>query len=176
MKKIIVYSILVLLSVSDVGAMSVSLKSEVEGTKIRRIVGRHSSVDDIFSFCEKPILSEPICKIDYSVIPSNEKGDGVVIDVNGEELKLTWDYEDSYDYAPRPVVSTGNYAIVREDQFGKTSFSFVVVPKEKAEKLAYELIQKGEQDSFVSQQVGISREKIQDLREQRYPAHTKLYH
>lgn len=77
-------------------------------SEIRRIVGCHSFVADIFSFCEKPLLSEPICKIDYSVIPSNKKGDGIVIDANGEELKLSWYYEDSYDYAPRPVVSTGS--------------------------------------------------------------------
>jgi len=41
-----------------------------------------------------------------------------------------------------------SYQLVRKDQFGKTLFHFVVVPKEKAEKMEYELIQKGDQDSF----------------------------
>lgn len=51
------------------------------------------------------------------------------------ERKLTWDYEDSYNYA-----------------------------QDLSYQLAYELIQKEEQDSFVSQQVGISRKRTQALK------------
>jgi hypothetical protein len=134
MKKVIICFALVLAVFWDAKSMSISLRSEVDGAKVRRIVGTHSSIDgNVFSFCGKSLTNESVC-INYSVAPSNKRGDGVIIDVNGEELKLVWDYEDRYDYAPMPCTSNGKYVIVREDKWGKTSFRFVVVPQKKRKR------------------------------------------
>jgi hypothetical protein len=165
MKSTIIRFMLITCVFFDVKSMSVSLRSEVEGTKIRRIVGTHSSIDNVFSFCGKPLTNKPICKINYSVAPSDKKGDGVIIDVNDEELRLVWDYEDRFDYAPRPCGSNGKYVIVREDKHGKTLFRFVIVPQKKAEEIASRLIQDGEQDNVIIQQVGLFQEKVQKLRQ-----------
>lgn len=167
MKKILFCSIIFFSVFSNAKSMSapnaVFLRSEIDGVKISRVVTTHSSVDDVFSFCDRRLTTRP-CEIGYYVSSSDESGDGVIITADDEELRLTWDYEDSCDYAPRPVESYGKYAIVREDQFGKTAFRFVIVSREKAEEIASSLIQKGEQDSSISQQVGLPQKRIQDLR------------
>ena len=123
----------------------------------------------IYFFCRKSLLSEPFCKIDYSVIPSIEKGDEIVIDANGEELKLTWIVM---------IACHINWQLCYSSRrsIWKNVILFCSSSKRKSlTKLTYELIQKGEQDSFISQQVEIPKKRIQDLKEQRYPAHTKLY-
>ena len=146
------------------------LTSEIEGSRISRVISDHSFVKNAFDLLEKELTKDlGGCRVDFYVSPSRKKGDGLIIDVSSDKLQLTWDDEDSYDYAPRPGAPGKDYAIVRRSHKGgildRTSFHFVIVSKEVAKQLASLLIGKGETVDAIKQQVSIDGSEIEKLME-----------
>lgn len=101
-----------------------------------------------------------IIKIGFITRRSENTGDGVCIEITDvsskkSELKLYWDYEDRYDYYPKPVPSDGNFVIVRAESPNK--YVFDVVTKQQAQGMAFDLITKGESLEAVKEQIGLDR-------------------
>ena len=148
------------------------LSSEVDGSRISNVISDHSFVENVFDLFGKELTRDLRgCKVEFYVSPSRKKGDGLFIKVKDEKLGITWDYEDSYDYAPRPGVPGRNYAIIRRSpysgsgQLDRTSFYFIIVSKERARRLASLLIGKGETVDAIKQQISIDSSEIKELME-----------
>ena len=145
------------------------LSSEVDGSRISNVISNHSSVENVFDLFGKELRKDSRCRVDFYVSSSEEKGDGLIIEVSNDKLQLIWDGEDSYDYAPRPGAPGKNYAIVRRSpysgsgQLDRTSFHFIIVSKEKARELASLLIGKGETADAIKQQISIDSSEIEEL-------------
>jgi len=145
---------------------NITLRSVESNVKITKIIANHSYIEDNIDFTGKALTKEDNINIKYTVFANDNVGDGVIIDANGEELKITWDYEDIYNYSPKIIPSNGKYILIREDKGGRYLFKYVVISKEKAENMALQAMDYGESETDVQHYIGFSLEKLKELKSQ----------